>query len=205
MSNNKNIKASKFLSFVLRHQAEKFNLQLSDDGYAEVNQILSLPESKALHLDDETIIKIVNENDKKRFQITERYGKYYIRALQGHTIHHLDDSKMFAEIKDHDEYETVVHGTFKKSWEIIMKEGLNKMKRNHIHFAIGYPNDKCVISGMRRTCEVFIELDMQRAMNDGIKFLISENKVILSSGINGVILPKYFKRVVNKVGVELKF
>ena len=37
------------------------------------------------------------------------------------------------------------------------------MSRNHIHMAIGYPEDDQVISGMRNTCDIFIEIDTELA------------------------------------------
>ena len=44
---------------------------------------------------------------------------------------------------------------------------------------------------------------MLKAMNDGMTFYISKNKVILSSGFEKVIPPKYFKSVVDKNGKNL--
>lgn len=67
------------------------------------------------------------------------------------------------------------------------------MARNHVHFAIGYPGDGEVISGMRTTCEIYIEIDLPKALKEGMKFYISKNKVILSSGFGNVISPKYFR------------
>lgn len=56
------------------------------------------------------------------------------------------------------------------------------------------PSKKGVISGMRSSCEVIVEINMARAMLEGnIPFYESENKVILSPGINGVIPSKYFR------------
>jgi 2'-phosphotransferase len=69
------------------------------------------------------------------------------------------------------------------------------MSRNHVHFASGYPGDKGVISGMRKTCDIYIELDLAKALADGLVFYLSHNGVILSAGINGTIPTKYFKRV----------
>lgn len=79
------------------------------------------------------------------------------------------------------------------SWNSIKKMGLSKMRRQHIHFAIGEPGAQEVISGMRKSCEIMIFIDLKSALDDGIKFYLSENKVVLSSGINGIIPPKYFK------------
>lgn len=61
-----------------------------------------------------------------------------------------------------------------------------------IDFAPGYPKiDGMVISGMRSSCNTYIEIDMEKAMSEGVKFYLSENNVILSNGING-ILPRVF-------------
>jgi RNA:NAD 2'-phosphotransferase (TPT1/KptA family) len=44
-------------------------------------------------------------------------------------------------ILDPFEYEEVVHGTYLKAIEPIMKTGLNKMARNHIRNLIAYNTD----------------------------------------------------------------
>jgi len=46
---------------------------------------------------------------------------------------------------------------------------------------------------------------MEAAIKDGIKFYISSNNVILTEGIDGVISPKYFKKVIRKNGEILWF
>ena len=53
---------------------------------------------------------------------------------------------------------------------------------------------------MRNTCDIFIEIDVANAMKDGMKFYISQNKVILSPGFNKIIPVKYFKRVTSYNG-----
>lgn len=40
-------------------------------------------------------------------------------------------------------------------------------------------------------------------MKDGINFYISSNNVILTEGINGVLPPKYFKKVSSRKGDDL--
>lgn len=74
------------------------------------------------------------------------------------------------------------------------------MSRNHIHFAPGMPKDKEVISGMRNSCDVIIQIDMFKAIKDGINFYISANNVILTEGIDGTLPPKYFLFVTSKLG-----
>lgn len=64
--------------------------------------------------------------------------------------------------------------------------------------AVGFNHDQGVISGMRNSSEVVVEVDVPLAMKDGYKFLRSKNDVILSSGkgLEGQIPPGYFKNVI---------
>ena len=57
------------------------------------------------------------------------------------------------------------------------------MSRNHIHFTPKFPGME-VISGMRNTCDILIEIDVEKAIKNGIEFYQSKNEVILSRGIN---------------------
>ena len=73
------------------------------------------------------------------------------------------------------------------------------MARNHVHMAVGLPGDG-VISGMRGSCEVVIEVNMVKAMNSDppVPFWISQNKVILSEGLaDGAIPAAYFRTVMD--------
>jgi len=68
------------------------------------------------------------------------------------------------EIKDVLECELVIHGTYLRFWDSIKKSGLSRMKRNHIHFAAGEPGTDGVISGMRKSAEVYIYIDLPKAL-----------------------------------------
>lgn len=57
----------------------------------------------------------------------------------------------------------VIHGTNLEAWKSIQTQGLSKMTRNHIHFAIGLPNDPKVKSGMRKQSQVFIYINVEKA------------------------------------------
>jgi len=60
------------------------------------------------------------------------------------------------------------------------------MARNHIHMAIGWPGE--VISGMRGSVEVVVEVNMVKAMlgKHKLPFFMSNNKVVLCEGVKGV-------------------
>jgi 2'-phosphotransferase len=193
------VRSSKFLSYLLRHGAAEHRLHVSRDGFVKLSDILNLPQSKTLKLDAARVQSIVEKNDKKRFELmTDGNGDMFIRACQGHSMKQLDDSALMTAIIDPKLYPIVVHGTSEEAYKKIKTEGLKVMNRNHVHFAIGYPENREVVSGMRRNCQIFIEIDMEKAMSDGIKFFLSTNKVVLSAGNDGVIEPKYFKTVRDK-------
>jgi len=71
------------------------------------------------------------------------------------------------------------------------------MDRTHIHFAPGETAKGAVISGMRRNCQVKLYIDISKAMADGIEFVKSANNVVLTTGINGILHPKYFSQVLD--------
>lgn len=61
------------------------------------------------------------------------------------------------------------------------------MSRNHIRetqfildFAPFKPDKSKPISGMRRSCEVGIEINLNKAVLDGIPFFVSSNEVVLT-------------------------
>lgn len=77
------------------------------------------------------------------------------------------------------------------------------MSRNHIHFSKGLPEDTAadVISGMRNDAELLFYIDVQKSMNDGVEWWISDNGVVLTEGDKeGRIGPKYWKKVVGRKG-----
>ena len=183
-------KVSINLSKILRHQAIQRNIHIDDSGWIKLDDILKCNEFKNTSLDD--IKYIVENNEKKRFTLELRNETYFIRANQGHTINSVKDELLLIEIKQ-GYIDNVVHSTFRKNYELIKLNGLCRMSRNHIHFA----KSKDVSSGIRKNAEVYIYVDVNKAMEAGIKFYESSNGVILSPGIgeDGFISTEYFSKV----------
>ncbi|KAI8921953.1 tRNA 2'-phosphotransferase 1-like protein [Powellomyces hirtus] len=201
------VKVSKALSYVLRHGAEKVNIPIRSDGYVLVSDLAKHPPLRNVSLAD--IQKIVASNEKQRFALREepRVGTagtvWLIRANQGHSV---QVSIEMHQILTATEAPVVIHGTFLPSWGTICQQGLKPMTRQHIHFAAGLPGkDAGVISGMRKSCDVYIYIDMPKALASGIPFFRSANNVILSPGNErGVILPEFFAKVEDAQGNLLK-
>lgn len=205
-------KLSHSLSYVLRHGAIELGLPMTPDGFVPVSHLLKDTKFQGVSVED--LQEVVENNDKKRFKMVERPGDLYgmaedtvlcIRANQGHTIAIVDPEALCRRLKSSElrEIDTIVHGTYTHCWSSIKRQGLSKMRRQHIHFAKGMPGEDGVISGMRKTCDIYIYLDTQKCAEDDIVFYESENGVILTAGKNGFLAKEYFSQVVHKNGERL--
>lgn len=189
------VKLSKKLSKTLRHAAEEMGLKIGSDGNVLMSDLLKHRMFQGTTLED--VQMVVNDNDKKRFEISDVDGVLFIRAAQGHTLKGISDAELLTEIIDSAEVPVCIHGTYKRFLPLIMESGLNRMKRNHIHMARGIPGQDEVISGMRKSCEVVLYINVAAAMEAGVKFFKSSNDVILTQGLNdsGVLPAEFIERV----------
>lgn len=188
-------KLSKFLSYVCRHAARRRGLCIDEGGFINVSDILLLPDAQKNAYTLEDVRRVVANCPKQRFSLLEG-PPLQIRANQGHSIQIVDLD--LTPITSHTENPTVVHGTYYRAWDSIKHQGLNRMKRTHIHFVAGLPGESGVISGMRSSCQVLIYINLRKALEDGIQFFRSSNNVILCAGdANGYLSTKYFEKVVD--------
>ncbi|GAA5849510.1 hypothetical protein JCM8547_000480 [Rhodosporidiobolus lusitaniae] len=193
---------SKTLSYILRHGAEKEGLKLRPDGFVRVEDLMKRPKLKGCDL--ETLERIVRENAKQRFTMrAEPTGEdgqeeLWIRANQGHSVQ--VEALELKPVEKAEDVPVMVHGTYTRLWPAIQKEGLKVMTRNHIHCAVGLAGEEGVTSGMRKNCDLFIYLDVPQLLADSIPVYTSTNNVVLTAGIEGVVPPKYFAKVVKKGG-----
>ncbi|KAG7822872.1 hypothetical protein KL909_003475 [Ogataea angusta] len=212
---------SKALSKLLRHQAVNEKLPIDEKGFVPLEQILNHRYIRSLKATFEDIFFVVNQNDKKRFRIVSQEGEqlvdaleykpnrsYYICALQGHSLNSVSQSFDMVELTAETFPEVIVHGTYRRYWKDIKQTGgLSRMKRNHVHFAKGLPrwfsnnSDNTVISGMRKSCDLLIYLDVDKIKNSPLTFYESGNGVILTPGDeNGIVGLQYFKEVTDVEG-----
>eukprot|EP00939_MAST-03C_sp_MAST-3C-sp1_P003313 g3313.t1 len=193
------------MSWALRHGLVKLKLDVRKDGYVRLAELLK-KYNVLSKMSVENVRTIVRECPKQRFSLAFFDGEEYIRANQGHTVKGLvDDEKLLVPVTSRTVPKICLHGTYREAWtNIEASGGLSRMKRNHIHFAKGFPGSSGVISGMRKTCEIFIYVNVARCLADGIKFYESANAVLLSPGNSiGFIPLKYFDKVVTNHGQVL--
>ncbi|EDW68943.1 tRNA 2'-phosphotransferase 1 [Drosophila virilis] len=195
------IQLSKQLSWLLRHGAQKAGLTIQPDGYVSVAEILQHPRFGA-HYSIEKLRKIVAADAKQRYRM--RYnsltGAEEIRANQGHSLAAVQSEACLERINSISELAEmhVVHGTYYKNWEQIKTEGLRRMQRNHVHFAVLTDQSDAIVSGFRGDCQVLIHLNVAKVLEDQLQLFRSSNNVILCAGIDGCISPRYFERVIDR-------
>lgn len=184
------VKLSKFMSLVLRHKAKEFGLNISSHGLVGVAELLEVLK-KQKGFESVTILDIhhvVIHCNKQRFKLKEIDNNLFISANQGHTIESVTAERK--EVTDSSEIPICIHGTNIMAIQQIHKSGgLSRMDRNDIHMASALPETGYVISGMRKSANVVIWIDVEKAMDEGIQFFISNNGVILSPGNEHGFIP----------------
>jgi len=205
------------LSWALRHAAPQLGLTMTPDGFVPVQEILQCNHSKfKAGYSNSDIVEVVRTNDKKRFTIAVKPASDYyddkdghiecIRANQGHTIKSVDPDQLLTRLSPEElaAFPTIVHGTYFGAWDAIKKCGyLSRMNRQHIHFAVGLLGEDGVISGMRKSCEVYVYIDPVKCANDNIIFYRSDNGVLLTAAKDGKLELTYLKKATDRNGNTL--
>ena len=164
---------SKFLSLLLRHNPGKIGLTLDENGWADVEELITRVRGKGRNLDITLLEKVVAENDKKRFSFNETKTK--IRANQGHSVN--VDVELVPTVPP----DTLYHGTASRFIESIKSSGLVKGKRLHVHLSAEHST--AVTVGKRHGSPVVLEIDSRAMHGDGFIFYLSENGVWLTDSV----------------------
>ena len=174
MNNKEKRHISKFLSLVLRHKPKYINLELDENGWAEVNELIEKAKSKHMHFSFNELKDVVATNDKQRFAFNEDHSK--IRANQGHTVKTVD--LKFEPVQPP---EFLYHGTVDKFLESIKKMGLDKRRRQHVH--LSQDLDTATKVGNRRGEAIILKIASAKMYEDGFEFFCSENGVWLTNKV----------------------
>jgi putative RNA 2'-phosphotransferase len=165
--------ASKFLSYVLRHEPEAIGLRLDDQGWASIEDLVTLTKGREVPLSRELIEAVVATNDKQRFSISP--DGLRIRANQGHS---LAVNLGLVPVRPP---ETLFHGTATRFLESIRSAGLQPQSRQHVHLS---PDAETATQvGQRHGKPVVLEVRAAALFDTGTPFYLSENGVWLTPGV----------------------
>ena len=165
------LQLSKEVSYALRHAPWEYELELDENGWVNVEQLLAA--LRQSHKRDgvlqSDLEQIIATSDKKRFEIKD--GK--IRALYGHTL----ANKILREAKEPPEI--LYHGTAQRFISSIKAEGLVPKGRQYVHMSVDV--DTAMEVGKRRDSQpILLKINAKKAWEEGIPFYYGNEKVWLA-------------------------
>jgi len=157
------------LSKYLRHRPEELGLQLEPGGWVGVEELLAASVRRGFPVSREELEEVVARNDKKRFAFGESGTR--IRAQQRHSVP-VDLGLRLTEPPP-----VLYHGTPERNLSKILRDGLNKMSRHHVHLS----PDEASATGVGARCghPVVLAVDAATMQGDGWTFYRSGNGVWL--------------------------
>ena len=164
---SKRSQQSKYLSCLLRHSPG--DLAMDAAGWVKVSDLLS-----STNWSLEELNEIVDASSKQRFAFSACFN--YIRASQGHSIP--VDLGLYP-VQPHS---YLYHGTSSLAAIEIVRTGIQKMQRNHVHLSA----DKATAHevGSRHSSAVAIlTVASQRMHEMGYRFYRSDNGVWLTDHV----------------------
>ncbi|MBL7062818.1 MAG: RNA 2'-phosphotransferase [Anaerolineae bacterium] len=177
MTDRRLIKLGKFLALILRHQPERFALELDDEGWTSLPEVMEilrgLPNFRwATRADVMQVIEEGTGDGKRRFEVQGNR----IRARYGHSLARPIRYEPCAPPP------FLYHGTSPDALETIRREGLRPMERQYIHLS---PDRETVIRvGARHTDHpVVLTVRAAEAHAEGVEFYRADEAVYLAKQI----------------------
>ena len=162
---------SKALSYVLRHRPDSIGVSLDNAGWCSIDELLTQLNAHGTKIDREALERVVKNDAKGRYSIDGEK----IRANQGHSV------AVELGYKAKTPPNVLYHGTVAQFLAAIMKQGLKKMKRHHVHLSADEATANIV--GARRGKPVILIIDAARMNKDGFTFFLSDNGVWLTDEV----------------------
>lgn len=162
---------SKTLAYYLRHAPHELGLQLAPGGWVEVSQLLAALHRRGHRCSQSDLEEVVALSDKQRFALQD--GK--IRANQGHS------TPVDLQLKPETPPDVLYHGTTRRSLPSILREGLNKGRRHHVHLSLNIDTARQV--GQRHGPVVLLRIDAAAMAERGLLFYRSQNNVWLTDRV----------------------
>lgn len=168
------IKLSKEISYALRHAPWEYELELDEQGWVDIGQLLSsLRECKEwIQLNENDLFMMIEKSDKNRHEIMN--GK--IRAIYGHSL----PQKILKEPKEPPEI--LYHGTAGRFFSSVKEFGLLPQSRQYVHLSVDM--ETALQVGKRRDENpILLKIHAAEGFREGIRFYLGNDKVWLADTV----------------------
>jgi putative RNA 2'-phosphotransferase len=169
MNDKRRVHLSKFISKHLRHEPEALGLTLEPGGWVLIDDLLAASARAGVHFTREELGEVVRLCDKQRFAFDETGTK--VRANQGHS------TEVDLRFEAAEPPAELFHGTAARNLDAILRDGLLKMARHHVHLS---PDTATALKvGTRHGKPLILVVDAAKMRAEGHVFFRSANGVWL--------------------------
>ena len=173
MTDRKVIKASKFLSYVLRHDPGSIGLELEAGGWVEVAELIRCARQGSVRLTEEIIEVVLSSSEKQRLSLNEDGSR--IRANYGHSV------PVELEMESCVPPRTLYHGTATRFLNLILHQGVVPRRRQFVHLSAD--RETAVEVGRRHGEAIVLVIDAERMCNEGAEFFVAPGDIWLTKSV----------------------
>src|SRR6516225_10177512 len=177
---DRRIRLSKYLAKYLRHAPHELGLTLEPGGWVPVDDLLAAARRHGFPISYDDLAECLETNGKQRFAFD--VSGELIRANQGHSV------EVDLQLEEREPPQTLYHGTVERFLPSILKDGLVRGKRHHVHLSKDVETATKV--GARRGKPVILKIDAGRMRRDGHRFFLSANGVWLTDAVPPIYLSR---------------
>jgi putative RNA 2'-phosphotransferase len=172
-------RVSKVVAHALRHEPWVYELELDDEGWVPVAELLDALHGKGADWRELTagdLEAMIAASAKCRYELDGDR----IRALYGHSV----PGRLAKQVASPPS--TLFHGTAPAAWPRIQERGLVPMRRQYVHLSVDVATALQV--GRRKARRpLLIEVHASRAAADGVRFYRGNDQVWLAD----VVPPRF--------------
>jgi len=171
------VRASKFLSRVLRHQARAYGLQPDEAGFvplAELAAVVARAHWAAPEAAEALIRAVVAASQPQRYEIQgDRIRATYGHSTRGMPAVRYPPAEPPAQL---------FHGTTPAALPAIRRHGLRAMRRQYVHLSTT-PERALTVGGRRAAAPVLLTVQAQAAHAAGVIFYAPEPQHFLAAAL----------------------
>jgi putative RNA 2'-phosphotransferase len=182
------VRASKFLALVLRHDPGRIGIELDSAGWVPIDTLLTALKRHGHGLSRERLDRVVAAPGKKRYEYDE--SRTLIRASQGHSV------TVDLGYAPTEPPLVLYHGTATRFLDAIFREGIERGKRHHVH--LSRDTETAAKVGARHGRPAVLTVDAALMAADGHVFYLSTNGVWLTEHV----APRYLAYSGASVGAD---